>query len=339
MRGLQRRNQELATLVEIGKALTSTLNLEELLNLIMEKISLLLQSRNWSLALLDETSGDLVFEIAVSPAGDRLKGMRLAVGEGIAGWVAAHGEPLLVPDVQADQRFAKRIDETLAFSTHSVVAVPMRSRNRVLGVMELINSMNDGKFTEADLSILTTLADYAAIAIENARNFEKIHQMTITDELTGLFNGRHLHQLIGHEVERCRRYGGELSLVFIDLDHFKQVNDTRGHQVGSRLLSEVGAFLCERIRKVDMAARYGGDEFIILLPATDKKGAFIMASKLQEQLEEHRFHAGEGEGMRVTASFGLASYPEDAQGKEELIRLADMAMYRAKESRNTVCSA
>jgi diguanylate cyclase (GGDEF)-like protein len=339
MRELEKRNRELATLVEIGKALTSTLNLEELLNVIMEKISLLLQSRNWSLALIDESNGDLVFEIAVSPAGSLLKGMRLAVGEGIAGWVAANGQPLLVPDVQADPRFARRIDATVAFCTHSVIAVPMRSRNRVLGVMELVNSVGEGTFSQDDLEILTIIADYAAIAIENARNFEKIRQLTITDELTGLFNGRHLHHLIGHEVERCKRYGGQLSLVFIDLDRFKQVNDTRGHLIGSRLLSEIGAFIRERIRKVDMAARYGGDEFIILLPATDKKGAFIMASKLHQQLQAHRFLADEGEGTHVTASFGLANFPADAETKEDLIRLADMAMYRAKENRNTLCVA
>ena len=339
MHEFQRRNDELSIMVEIGKALTSTIHLEELLSVIMEKVGLLLKSRNWSLALVDQKAGDLVFEIAVSPAGDLLKGMRLAMGDGIAGWVAARGEPLLVPDVQADSRFARRIDETLSFSTHSVVAVPLRSRERILGVMELVNSLEDGQFNEADLRILTTIADYAAIAIENARNFEKIRQMTITDDLTGLFNGRHLHQLIGHEVERCLRYGGAMSLVFIDLDRFKQVNDTCGHLVGSKLLSQIGAFIGSRIRKVDMAARYGGDEFIILLPATDKKGALSMAGHLHRQLQEHLFLAEDGEGMRVTASFGIANFPEDARSKDELIRLADMAMYRAKENRNTVCAA
>ncbi len=148
MQEFRRRNEELSTLVEIGKALTSTLHLEELLNVIMEKVGLLLKSRNWSLALVDESAAELVFAIAVSPTGDLLKGMRLAMGEGIAGWVAAQGEPLLLADVQADSRFAGRLDGISVLLPHSVLAVPMRSRNLVLGVMELVNSAADEPFTE-----------------------------------------------------------------------------------------------------------------------------------------------------------------------------------------------
>ncbi|MDW7709732.1 MAG: sensor domain-containing diguanylate cyclase [Deferrisomatales bacterium] len=329
---LERRSEELETFVDIGKALTSTLDLREVLGAIMEKVSLLLRPKNWSLLLLDEASGDLVFEIAVSPAAERLKGLRLNKGEGIAGWVALHGESLLIPDVRGDTRFAPAVDEASDFSTRSIVCVPLRCRNRILGVVELINNMDEGEFSEADLKILSTIADFAAIAIENARYFERVRELVITDDLTGLYNARHLLEYLDHEVDRAHRYGTPLSLVFFDVDYFKGVNDTHGHLVGSRVLTEMGRLIRGCVRSSDVAARYGGDEFVLVLPNTDKKGAVTVASNLRQKVREHYFLSEQGYRIRVTASFGVASYPEDAQTKLALIRHADQAMYRVKET-------
>ncbi|MDF1555417.1 MAG: sensor domain-containing diguanylate cyclase [Deferrisomatales bacterium] len=328
---LERRNEELETLVEIGKALTSTLDLREVLSTIMEKVGLLLKPKTWSLLMLDEDTDELTFEIAVSPAADQLKGIRLRKGEGIAGWVALHGEPLLIPDVAADPRFSPQVDEAVAFTTSSIVCVPLKSKNRVLGVVELVNSMGEKLFSEADLKILSTIADYAAIAIENARYFETAHELVISDDLTGLFNARHLLEFLDYELDRAKRYGTCLSMVFLDLDRFKQVNDTHGHLVGSRLLVEVGQIIKKHIRKADIAARYGGDEFVIVLPNTGKEGATTMAQNLRDLMREHYFLASEGYRIRLTASFGVACYPDDAQSKLTLIRQADQAMYRVKE--------
>ena len=337
---LERRNRELEALIEIGKALTSTLDLEAVLSLIMDEVSRLLKSRAWSLLLRDEESGVLTFEIAVSPVADRLKGMRLARGQGVAGWVAEHGEPLLIADVSADPRFCKKIDRTAKFVTHSVICVPVRSRDRILGVIELVNGLEERAFTNADLQILATIADYAAIAIENARNFKRISELVITDDLTGLYNSRHLHALLDEEIERVNRFGGKLSLIFIVLDFFKQVNDTRGHMVGSRTLAEIGHLIKGNIRKVCKAARYGGDEFVVILPNTGKEGALTLAKRLRQIFRGHVFHDEERNPFHLTASFGLATYPDDAASKDELVRLADQAMYRVKEStRDAVLSA
>jgi diguanylate cyclase (GGDEF)-like protein len=329
---LERRSEELETLVGIGKALTSTLEVREVLGAIMEKVSLLLRPKTWSLLLVDDESGDLTFEIAVSPAADRLKGIRLKKGEGIAGWVALHGEPLLIPDVTRDSRFAPEVDEAVAFTTRSIVCVPLKCRNRVLGVVELLNNLGEGEFSEADLKILSTIADFAAIAIENARYFERVRELVITDDLTGLYNAKHLLEHLDHEVDRARRYGTPLSLVFLDVDHFKGVNDTHGHLVGSRVLAEMGRLIRTCVRSSDVAARYGGDEFVIVLPNTGKHGALTMASHLRQRVKEHYFLSEQGYRIRVTASFGVATCPEDAQTKLALIRLADQAMYRVKES-------
>lgn len=329
---LGRRNEELEILVEIGKALTSSLDLREILSIIMEKVSSLLKPKTWSLLLVDEATEELTFEIAVSPAAERIKGIRLQKGEGIAGWVALHGEPLLIPNVQEDERFAPQVDAAVAFTTRSIVCVPVKSKNRILGVVELVNSLDESHFDEADVKILGTIADYAAIAIENARNFEKVRELIVTDDLTGLFNARYLLEFLDYEIDRARRYGSPLSLVFLDLDFFKDVNDTYGHLAGSTLLTEMGRLIRKHIRKSDMAARYGGDEFVLVLPSTSKEGAFTMASNLRRIVKDHYFLTDEGYRIRVTASFGIASYPIDAQTKLALIRLADKAMYEVKDS-------
>lgn len=329
---LERRNEELETLVEIGKALTSTLEVREVLGIIMDKVSLLLRPKTWSLLLLDENTDELTFEIAVSPAPERLKGIRLRKGEGIAGWVAEHGEPLLIPNVGEDQRFAPQVDEALSFQTRSIVCVPLKSKDRILGVVELVNSLEEDRFSEADLKILGTIADYAAIAIENARYVQKVRELVNTDELSGLHNSRYLLEFLDYEIDRAQRYGSPLSLVFLDLDFFKEVNDTHGHLVGSRLLAEMGGLIRQHIRKTDMAARYGGDEFVIVLPNTTKEGAYRLAQHLRGLVKEHDFLAEDGYRIRVTASFGVATYPIDAPSKLALLRLADQAMYRVKES-------
>lgn len=335
-----RLRREMNTLVDIGKALTSSLDLPEVLQLIMQKVSELLQPKTWSLLLVDERAHELYFEIVVSPAAEQLKSIRLKIGEGIAGWVAKNGESLLIPDVNADPRFAPKVDEAVSFRTRSIICVPLKFKGKVTGVIELINSFNELTFDEYDLEILEIIADYAAIGIENARNFTRIQQLVITDELTGLFNASYLLDFLDYELARAKRYGTSVSVIFMDMDHFKDVNDTHGHLVGSRLLSEVGALVHDNIRKSDMAARYGGDEFVIVLPNTSKSGALTLAKNLRDKLRSHDFLSAQGLNLRITASFGLAAYPSDADTKLALVRLADKAMYAAKDSsRDTVKTA
>lgn len=329
----QTRVRQLTTFSELGKAITSTLDLREILNIVMEKVSELLQPKNWSLLLVDEEKNELYFEIVVGEGADKIKDIRLKMGEGIAGWVAKERVPLLVPDVSKDPRFSKKADESSKFTTESIIAVPLKSRKKCLGVIELINKMfEQGGFKEEDLLLLTTIADYTAIAIENAKFFQRIQELTVTDDLTKLYNARYLYRFLDYESERARRYNSSVAMIFIDLDKFKDVNDAYGHLNGSKLLAEVAEIISGGLRKVDIACRYGGDEFAIVMPQTSKSQASQTAEKLRLAISEHVFLKEDGLNLRLTASFGVASLPDDAKNKDELIHMADKAMYRVKNS-------
>ncbi len=328
-----RRISQLQTFSDIGKAVTSSLDRDAILKIVMEKIRKLLHPGNWSLLLADEETGDLRFEIAVGRGSTKLKGMTIKSGEGVAGWVAREKKPLLVNDVSKDPRFSKRVDSITRYKTRSIICVPLLAKDKCLGVIELINRPRTKEFTEEDLLLLTALAGYSAIAIENANYFEKIHELTITDDLTHLYNSRHLHARLDDEVERARRFKYPLSMIFIDLDYFKTVNDEYGHLCGSKVLMEVAHILKNNIRAVDMAFRYGGDEFIILMPETDKKSARIVARKLRKAIKDHVFLREEGLDHKLTASFGVAAYPKDAGDKTTLLHMADNAMYKIKNKR------
>jgi diguanylate cyclase (GGDEF)-like protein len=341
LRQLRRTVDELAVLNEIGKALTSSLDIGEVMHLILAKVSELLKPRNWSLLLRDQQTGELYFKAAVGAGSEMLMHLRLQRGEGIAGWVAEHNAPLIVDDVTADPRFAARFDKTSRFHTKSILCVPLAIKGRVLGVIELVNGEGDGSFSSEDLRILSTVAEFSAIAIENAQNFAKVQELTVLDDHTGLFNSRHLKRTLEQEIVRATRFGHPVSLVFFDLDYFKRVNDTYGHQAGSKVLAEVGRLLLGTLRSTDVPVRYGGDEFVVLLPETSKDQAMECAKRLRGEISRWKFLAEESYGpLQITASLGVASFPDDARAPEELLRRADDAMYRVKaERRDGVAAA
>lgn len=336
----QREAGEVAVFQELGKALTSSLQLDQVLRTIMEKIDEFLRPDNWSLLLLDEVTQELYFELAVGKASQALKDVRIKVGQGIAGWVAQHGETVVVPDTAKDTRFFSKVDEKTKTETQSIVAVPVRFRDTCLGVIELINCIGPEGFDPRDLKLLEALSDFAAIALENARHVKRIHELTITDDCTSLYNARHMGFILETEIYRSLRYNYEFSIVFIDLDHFKSVNDTHGHLVGSRLLAEIGNALKAHCRLIDFAFRYGGDEFVLLLPQTSKENAMNVARRLHQLIRETVWLGPEGLSIKVTPSLGLASYPVDSRTKEGLLHLADEAMYLVKNTnRDSVAAA
>ena len=284
----------------------------------MEKIDEFLRPDNWSLLLLDEAKQELYFELAVGKASQALKDVRIKMGQGIAGWVAQHGETVVVPDTTKDTRFFAKVDEKTKTETQSIVAVPVRFRDTCLGVIELINCMGPDGFDPRDLKLLEALSDFAAIALENARHVKKIHELTITDDCTSLYNARHMGFILETEIYRSQRYNYEFSIVFI----------------------EIGNALKEHCRLIDFAFRYGGDEFVILLPQTSKENALNVARRLHKLVREGTWLVPEGLNIKLTPSVGVASYPVDSRTKEGLLHLADEAMYLVKNTkRDSVAAA
>lgn len=323
--------RELEVFCSVGKALTSTLNLSEVLAIIMEKMRELFKPADWSLLLYDEERRQLRFEIVIGENTESLQGSWLPVDRGIAGWVVRHGEAVISADVQNDPRFDPSFDAQSGFVTRNIVAMPLISKGRILGVLELINVLDNGPFSETDIVRLATLADFAAIAIENARAVQRIRELTVTDDVTGLNNARYLQQALEQEFSRSKRYGTPLSVIFLDIDFFKHINDTYGHLVGSDVLRETATILRENLRATDIATRYGGDEFVLILPETSQAEARIVAERCRNAINAHTFGERHGAACRITASFGIATIPDDTQDKIDLIRLADQAMYYVKE--------
>jgi len=221
-------------------------------------------------------------------------------------------------------------------------AMPVGSSDGALSCIELVDHKDtvvvfcsDTDAIEAlardDRIVLQAVASELVVAVENSRLYRLTKRLAITDELTDLYNYRYLQQRLDEELGRAVRYDKRLSLLMLDVDDFKRINDTYGHIVGDRVLAEMGQLLKSTVREVDIVARYGGEEFTIILPETDASGAFIVAEKIREAVAVHRFPDAEGgRSIHLTVSIGLSSYPVHASDKEALLRSADDAVYHAK---------
>jgi diguanylate cyclase (GGDEF)-like protein len=317
--------KDLRVFHDVARALTSSLDLDSILGAIMQQMEQFFEPESWSLLIVDEEHQNLYYAVAAGKSSGN-RNLRVELGEGIAGWVALHGEPVFVSDPGSDPRFTG-----YGASVRCAICIPLRSRDRTLGVIELVN-YRVSTLTGETTAFLRVLCDYAAIAIQNVRAVERIQELTITDDCTGLYNSRHLFSVTETELERSRRFNLPFSLIFIDLDHFKRVNDLYGHLTGSRLLAEIARTIKSSVRGIDSAFRYGGDEFIVLLPQTGKDAALEVTQRLLHALHETRYLLSEGLELRMLASFGIASYPEDGATIQEIIGAADEMMYLVKNS-------
>lgn len=253
------------------------------------------------------------------------------VGSG-PGSVVLNSRPILVADLIESHQFIEDM-RLLEEGVRSYALLPLNARGRTIGVLAL-GSSESGRYGETVLTGLQPLVDSVALALENVRLFQRTRELSITDELTPLYNSRFFRQILEREIKLVDRYESVLSLIFVDLDEFKPINDRYGHLRGSRVLREVGFLLRAAVRETDYPARYGGDEFVVILPQTDGAAAVLLAEKLRSLIEEHVFLQEEGINARVGASFGVATYPSDARSKEALIRLADERMYADKSHRS-----
>ncbi len=322
--------ERILTCIEFSKALVSAYDMETLLTAVLEKIKLLIPASNWSLLLLDPRTLELYFAVSVGVDPEPLKSIRLKLGEGIAGTVAMSGRPIFIPDARQDPRFCPRVDEVTGFATRSIIALPLIVRQQVIGVFEVVNVEDEEVFKAKYLPLLNIIGDYVAIAVDNVYNLQKLQARTFIDEVTGFYNPRYLAAKLERFISELTSKGGELSVVFLDLDNFKAVVDSHGHLLGSKMLAEVARVLSSELGPEDSLVRYGGDEFIILLPAQNQAQALEVVRRLRRTLNQARLLKDEGLNLTITASYGIATMPQDARDKDQLLLIADRAMFQGK---------
>lgn len=312
----------------VGKLIASSLDLHDILDGIMEEVRRFFHPSNWSLMRLDPNTGELFFVLADGIDFDQIRDMRLQAGEGIAGFVAQHGEAVFVPDAMGDPRFSSRVDEQTGFVTRSVMAVPLIFQGRTYGVIELINRFDGENFSEQDFVIARTIADFAAIAFANASIYATTRDLAFRDPLTGVFNRSRLDSL--RSEWSGRRSDERICVVSVlDLDDFKQINDTHGHRAGDRALRYLSEHLQILIRGSDRIFRIGGDEFLILIHGSDAARLPRILNRLETALT-YLQRKTEAFQPPYSFSFGLSS--GSIQDLDEVIHRADLDMYARKKN-------
>jgi diguanylate cyclase (GGDEF)-like protein len=286
----------------------------------------------------------LTFIAVFGEQSEKLLGHRIPTHTGIAGRIYTSGIPYVSPDLASDPYFTGEIDHESGFTSRSIIGVPVIVGESICGVLELVNRLDGLPYEPRDLELLRIFAGYISSSIQNALDAIRGRELARRDDLTGLFNDRFLHSRLREEIERAENDDTDLALLFLDLDNFKAINDTYGHLTGSRTLTEVGALLQATAPPGAICARYGGDEFVVILPGADATRALMTAEELRARLGAKTYLATAAvEGRpplgltNVTASVGVASYHEHVAARGEVerrenafLRLADAAMYAAK---------
>lgn len=304
--------------------------MQEIVARLAEELNTLLSADRCSVLILDDENHELAFHESSALNDWEQQNIRFRVGEGIAGWVAQHREPVLVENVHTDPRFKKHNGQL--HQMVSMICVPLEMHRRLIGVMSLTTSEPDHIFTEEELELVVLIAAHVSLALESHR----LYELSVLDGLTNIYNRRYLDQRLSQELADSRRHSKPLTLALLDLDHFKQLNDTYGHQAGDQVLCDLTGMVSAELRQHDILARYGGEEFALILAGTSKEDGLLLGERLRSSVAEHEFLYKE-ERLPVTMSMGLATFPEDADDRMDLLRAADKALYRAKESgRNRV---
>ena len=294
----------------------------------------------------DPAAVALYFIAAFGPSAKELLGASIPASEGAVGHVYITGQSHRMTSPGSDPYFCARFDETHAFSTRTLLAVPIRIEASVCGVLELINRSDGRPYDERDLALLEIFAEYTSVSIQNLLDAKRAGDAARSDDLTGLANDRHFHRRLAEDLERADLGLGRVALLFMDLDNFKNVNDTHGHLAGSQVLKEVGYLLRRTVRVPGVTlARYGGDEFVIILPDHDIEAAAHVASQICRAISQQPFLRGRFSWAPgpvafrgpLTCSVGVAVYPEHVprtgtsdHRRNQLLRAADQAMYVAK---------
>lgn len=321
----------LEILLQLTAQLTSDRPLEDFLHAVTEACLEMLPGNHASIRLLDTTRSRLLSG-ARSGEGEDGHLLEFRCGEGVLGWVVEHGQHVQIDEVEEDPRWVQ--GKKQGFQIRSIMAEPLWSSGEVIGVLA-VTSAEPKAFTEDDLLMLRLLANCSAPPIERAR----LRRLAMFDDTTMAFNHRYLVPRLLEEMERARRSGGELSMLYMDLDHFKSVNDRFGHAIGDVVLRMFADHIRRAVRRVDVLIRRGGEEFVLLMPQTNSTQAYSTATRIQHTLSSEDLEIPDGPHIRQTVSIGVATWDE-GEAPESLEKRSDEAMYEAKRlGRNRVVVA
>jgi len=321
-RALRSQAERRDAFLDIVRAVNTTLEPPEIAELIVERAATWVPAPCWAVV-----SSDLSGQLSVLVERGLAPDMGPAVSA-VAGWVMQRGEEFVTHDLRRDARVRHE-------SVGAVIAFPLSCRGRRVGVIMGLDGAPSSRAPRMAPSLLRAvrvLLEPASVALDNALLLKRTEALSVTDDLTQLYNSRYLNLVLRRETKRASRSGRPLSLLFIDLDGFKSVNDAHGHLFGSRALVEAGAVIRGSARETDIVARFGGDEFSVVLPDTGGEGAFAVGERVLERIAAHKFLARDGLDIHLTASVGVATLPDVAAAADELVQAADKAMYQVKGS-------
>ncbi len=322
-----RQDSELEILFEVSRMIQTTLDKEEVYRRLLDLIHQAIPFDNATLFLWDKQNGRLVPAAQRGAFVDLIGGVHFEHGAGFSGWVAKQKRPVLLTELHR----GRRPDDTLV---GSFMSVPLVVQGELIGVLNISHGRPKA-FNEDQLRLLTLIAGQAAATIQRLLLYADMRRLAITDDLTNIYNRRHFLERMQSEIDRARRYGTPFSVMFIDIDNFKELNDNHGHQVGDKILAELATILKHWARSSDIVARYGGEEFVVLLPMTDKPRSITAAERLRTRVQRHTFYRRK----KLTVSVGVASYPGDGDNADQLLGRVDEALYMAKKTgRNRACA-
>lgn len=340
LRKLQKSLHNISILYNISQAVNFIDDLKRLLRVILSKALDTIEAEKGSLMLYNFTENVLQTKVVYGLADKNLEAEinnglvecgKIKVGEGIAGSVFVEKKSIISNLGKNDPRFLKMGED---LNVSSLLCVPLIAKGEAIGVINITNKQNGKLFNKQDLEFIEALANQAAIAIDNA----KLYELATKDGMTKLYIYRHFYTLLETELKRSARYNHEMTLLMMDIDNFKSVNDTYGHPVGDQVLKEIANCIQTTIRKIDIASRYGGEEFTVILPETNSMDGRVIAERLRKNISEIKIKLKDGTIIAPTISIGMSEYPSCALDEQTLIELADVALYNAKNNgKNCVC--
>jgi len=327
---LEKELRGLKNILSVAQVVVSSLDLEEVLDNILGSAMAVMEMPAGSIALYNPNSNTLSLKVHHGLSEAFTSRNRWRVGEGgLTATILHQGSAFAVEDTEAATFFNNPL--ALAEGIRSLIAVPLKIQNKVIGIL-YVDDFKSRRFDEVDLRLLSILGSFAAMSIDNARLHEKTRRLASTDGLTGLYNHRQFKRLFSEELLRARRYRKPLGLVMLDVDDFKHFNDTYGHPVGDKVLVAVAEILTETLRDCDFIFRYGGEEFIALLPESDKEASLAAAERCRAGIErESARYLGGASAGGVTVSIGVATFPRDGETFDGLLKVVDDLLYAAKK--------